>query len=172
MTTDTIIWLLPLPPVLAFFLIILFTNRNKALSHSIAIGAALLSWFGSMVIFWRAVQVEHFGEHPFSSSIPWFPTGLTNFRIGVLVDPLTAVVLFFVAWTVLMIFIYSVGYNNFGQPKGDHDKPGLQPHGATLTDEHGHSHKVPSIEPMYSRFFAFIGLFASGCIPWLSQTTC
>ena len=162
MTTDTIIWLLPLPPVLAFFLIILFTNRNKVLSHSIAICAALLSWFGSMVIFWRAVQVEHFGEHPFSSSIPWFPTGLTHFRIGVLVDPLTAVVLFFVAWTVLMIFIYSVGYNNFGQPKGDHDKPGLQPHGATLTDEHGHSHKVPSIEPMYSRFFAFIGLFAFG----------
>jgi NADH-quinone oxidoreductase subunit L len=162
MTTETIIWLIPLPPVLAFFLIILFTNRNKVLSHSIAIGAALLSWFGSMVIFWRAVQVEHFGEHPFSSSIPWFPTGLTHFQIGVLVDPLTAVVLFFVAWTVLMIFIYSVGYSNFGQPQGDHDRPGLQPHGATLTDEHGHSHKVPSIEPMYSRFFAFLGLFAFG----------
>ena len=79
-----------------------------------------------------------------------------------LVDPLTAVTLFFVAWTVLMIFIYSVGYHNFGQPKGDHDQQGLQPHGATVTDEHGHTHKVPSIEPMYSRFFAFIGLFAFG----------
>ena len=37
-----------------------------------------------------------------------------------------------------MIFIYSIGYHNYGQPKGDHDKPGLQPHGATIADEHGH----------------------------------
>jgi NADH-quinone oxidoreductase subunit L len=61
-----------------------------------------------------------------------------------------------------MIFIYSVGYSNFGQPKGDHDAPGLPPHGATVEDEHGHKHRVPSIEPMYSRFFAFISLFAFG----------
>ena len=59
-----------------------------------------------------------------------------------------------------MIFVYSVGYHNYGQPKGDHDHPGLPPHGATVTDEHGHTHTVPSIEPMYSRFFAFISLFA------------
>ena len=31
-----------------------------------------------------------------------------------------------------------------------------------LEDEHGHKHRVPSIEPMYSRFFAFISLFAFG----------
>ncbi len=162
MTTEQITWLLPLPPVLAFFLIILFTNRRKALSHGIAVLAALLSWFGSMVVIFRALQVEHFGEHPIESSIPWLPTGDTSFYIGILVDPLTVASLLFVAWTVLMIFIYSVGYHNFGQPKGDHDRPGLPPHGATLTDEHGHSHQVPSIEPMYSRFFAFIGLFAFG----------
>jgi NADH-quinone oxidoreductase subunit L len=67
--------------------------------------------------------------------------------------------LFFVAWTVLMIFLYSVGYHNFGQPMGDHDHPGLPPHGAT---EHGRA--IPSIEPMYSRFFAFISLFAFGML--------
>jgi hypothetical protein len=39
-----IIWLLPLPPLLSFFVIILFTNKNKALSHGIAVGAAGLSW--------------------------------------------------------------------------------------------------------------------------------
>ena len=61
-----------------------------------------------------------------------------------------------------MIFIYSIGYHNFGQPKGDHDRPGLPPHGATVQDMHGHRHMVPSVEPMYSRFFAFIGLFAFG----------
>lgn len=162
MTTELLIWLIPLPPVLAFFLIVLFTNKNKALSHSVAIGAAGLSWLGSMVVFVRALGVEHLGEHPFASSIPWLPTGETWFKIGVLIDPLGAAVLFFVAWTIFMIFLYSVGYHNFGQPQGDHDRPGLPPHGATVTDEHGHQHSVPSIEPMYSRFFAFLGLFAFG----------
>lgn len=161
MATETIIWLIPLPPLLAFFLIVLFTNRKRALSHSIAIGAALLSWLGSMIIFYRALQEEHFSA--FTSSIKWLPTGFgTWLEIGVRIDPFSAATIFFVAWTILMIFIYSVGYHNFGRPKGDHDQKGLPPHGATLTDEHGHKHTVPSLEPMYSRFFAFIGLFAFG----------
>lgn len=162
MTIESLVWFIPLPPLLAFFLIILLTNRRKKASHVIAIGAVLLSWLASMVVYWYANQVEHLGEHPISSSIPWIPTGDTWLSIGVQIDPLSAVTLFFVAWTVLMIFIYSVGYNNFGQPKGDHDRPGLPPHGATVSDVQGHTHKVPSIEPMYSRFFAFIGLFAFG----------
>ncbi|HJR81560.1 MAG TPA: NADH-quinone oxidoreductase subunit L [Anaerolineales bacterium] len=164
MTTEALMWLIPPPPILAFALIVLFTNRSKALSHTIAVGAAFLSWLGSMTVFVRALGVEHLGEHPFEYSVPWLPLGEsvdTYFRIGVLVDPLTAAVLFFVAWTVLMIFLYSVGYHNFGQPKGDHDHKGLPPHGATV-EEHGHKHVVPSVEPMYSRFFAFIGLFAFG----------
>jgi len=161
MTTETLIWLIPLPPVLAFFLIVLFTNKNKALSHTLAVGAAFLSWLGSMIVFVRALGVEHLGEHPFESSLNWLPTGDTWFRIGVLVDPLSAAVLFFVAWTVLMIFIYSVGYHNYGQPEGDQDVKGLPPRGA-IVNAHGHKHAVPSVEPMYSRFFAFIGLFAFG----------
>jgi NADH-quinone oxidoreductase subunit L len=164
MTTETLMWLIPLPPVLAFGLIVLFTNRSKWLSHTIAVGAAFLSWLGSMIVFARALGVEHLGEHPFESSVAWLPLGQsvdTYFNIGVLVDPTTAAVLFFVAWTIFMIFLYSVGYQNFGQPKGDHDHKGLPPHGATV-EEHGHKHTVPSVEPMYSRFFAFLGLFAFG----------
>jgi NADH-quinone oxidoreductase subunit L len=162
MTIETLIWLIPLPPLLAFFFIVLFSHRSNPFSHFLAIGAAALSWLGSMIVFVQALRVENLGEHPFVSSIPWFPTGDTWFRIGIQIDPLSAVTLFFVAWTVLMIFIYSVGYHNFGQPKGDHDRPGLPPHGATIADPHGHTHSIPSIEPMYARFFAFIGLFAFG----------
>jgi NADH-quinone oxidoreductase subunit L len=161
MTTETLIWLIPLPPVLAFFLIVLFTNKNKALSHTIGVGAAALSFIGSMVVFVRALGAEHLGGHPFESAVNWLPTGDTWFRIGVLIDPLGAAVLFFVAITIFMIFLYSVGYHNYGQPVGDHDVKGLPPHGATV-EEHGHRHIVPSVEPMYSRFFAFLGLFAFG----------
>ena len=129
MTTEILIWLIPLPPVLAFFLIVLLTNRSKALSHTIAVGAASLSWIGSMIVFARALGAEHLGEHPFESSINWLPTGDTWFRVGVLVDPLTAVTLFFVSITIFMIFLYSVGYQNYGQPDGDcrRGHPGSQP---------------------------------------------
>lgn len=160
MNTETLIWLIPLPPLLAFVLIILFTNRWKALSHWLAIGAAFLSWAASMVVFFRAVRTEDLAKAPFGSTVNWLPMGKSWLQIGVQIDPLSAVVLFFVAWTILMIFIYSVGYHNYGQPAGDHDQKGLPPQGAILQDEHGHSHRVPSVEPMYSRFFAFISLFA------------
>jgi NADH-quinone oxidoreductase subunit L len=157
MSTENLIWLVPVAPLLSFFLILLFTRKSNALSHTVAIAAAAISWVLGMLVFGAALGAEHLGEHPFASSIGWLPTGNTVFNIGVMIDPLSAVVLFFVAWTVLMIFIYSVGYHNFGAPKGAHDEPGLPPHGA---EEHGHH--VPSIEPMYARFFAFISLFAFG----------
>jgi NADH-quinone oxidoreductase subunit L len=162
MTIETLIWLIPLPPLLSFFLIVLLTRRQRALSHTLAVGAAILSWAASMVVFVTALRAVNLAENPLVSSIHWLPTGTSWFDIGVQVDPLTAVTLFFVAWTILMIFLYSVGYHNFGQPQGDHDRAGLPPHGATVTDAHGHTNMVPSVEPMYSRFFAFISLFAFG----------
>jgi NADH-quinone oxidoreductase subunit L len=157
--TETLLWLIPLPPLLAFFIIVLFTHKRNALSHWLAIGAAGLSWLGGMIVFIQSLGVENLAEHPFRSTVAWLPTGSTALNIGISLDPLSAVTLFFVVWTVLMIFIYSVGYHNYGQPAGKADKPGLPPHGAEFK-EHGHTHRVPSIEPMYARFFALISLFA------------
>jgi NADH-quinone oxidoreductase subunit L len=112
-----------------------------------------------MIIFVKAISIPHLAENSIGSSINWIPTGITSLKIGVTVDPLTAVMLLFVAWTVLMIFIYSIGYHNFGQPVGAKDRPGLPPQGAMVVDK-GHKHLVPSIDPLYSRFFALISLFA------------
>ncbi len=161
MTPENIIWLLPLPPLLAFFIIVLFTNKSNKTSHIVGVGAAALSWAGAMYVFVQSLGVDHFGEHPFVDSIKWLPLGEEWLEIGIRIDPLSSAVVFFVGITIFMIFLYSVGYHNFGQPKGDHDKKGFPPHGATV-EEHGHKHVVPSVEPMYARFFAFIGLFAAG----------
>jgi NADH-quinone oxidoreductase subunit L len=166
MNINILIWLIPLPPLLSFFVIMLFTNPRKALSHYIAVGAAGLSWLLGMIVFFFAIFTKGLAEHPFGSAINWLPIGgdgaaFHPFQIGVRIDPLSAVVLFFVVWTVLMIFIYSIGYHNYGQPKGEHDVPGLPPHGATIRNKKAKgSIHVPSIEPMYSRFFALISLFA------------
>ena len=161
MAFETLIWLIPLPPLLAFFLIMLFTRNHRAVSHWVALVGAGLAWLASMVIFFQVMNREDLAEKPLFSVLNWLPLGSSWFQIGVQVDPLTAVSLFFVAWTVLMIFIYSVAYHNFGQPVGNHDHPGLPPHGATIKDGR-REHKVMSVEPMYSRFFAMISLFAFG----------
>jgi len=151
MRPEILTLLIPLPPLVAFGLIVLFTNRSNRLSHSLAIGAMLLSWGMAMAVFVAAVTTPHLGEHPIELSFPWLPTGATWLSLGVLIDPLGAVSLFFVAWTCLAIFVYSVGYHNFGQPRDPNDRPGLTPHAG-------------GIEPMYARFFAFISLFAFGML--------
>ncbi len=151
MQIETLIWLIPLPPILAFFTIVLGTNRSNRLSHIIAIGSMVVSWGLAMVVFFNAVTTEGLGHHPFHSSIAWIPTGDTALQIGVLIDPLGALALFFVAWTCLAIFLYSVGYNNYGKPRDPEDRAGLPP-------------RAGGIEPMYARFFAFISLFAFGML--------
>jgi NADH-quinone oxidoreductase subunit L len=151
MQPELLTWLIPLPPILAFFLIVLWANRNNRLSHTLAIGAMLISWGLAMTVFGMAVTSEHLGQHPIASSIPWLQTGETYFNIGVLIDPLSAVTLFFVAWTCLAIFVYSIGYHNFGKKRDPEDRAGLPP-------------KAGGIEPMYARFFAFISLFAFGML--------
>src|SRR3989304_1120150 len=151
MQTDLLTWLIPLPPLLAFGLIVLFDHRNNRLSHSLAIGAMALSWGLGMAVFWSAVTTEHLAEHPIASSIPWLPTGSSALRIGVFVDPLAAVTLFFVVWTCLAIFVYSVGYHNFGAARDPQDLAGAPP-------------RAGGVDPMYARFFAFISLFAFGML--------
>jgi NADH-quinone oxidoreductase subunit L len=152
MPSDLLTWLIPVPPLLAFFLIVLFTNKDKVLSHTLALAGIGLSWIWSLSIFIRVLGIEHFGhaENVIASAIPWLPVGTETLPMGVLVDPLTAVMLFFVSLACLMIFIYSVGYSNFGKPRDPHDQPGQPPHNG--------------IEPLYSRFFAFLSLFAFGML--------
>ena len=71
--------------------------------------------------------------------------------MGVMVDPLTAIMLFFVSITCLCIFVYSTGYQNAGMPEGKHNKKGEPPEAGT-------------VEVMYSRFFAYISLFAAAML--------
>lgn len=159
MNVELITWLIPVPPLLAFFIIFLATYKKNALSHTVAIAAAAVSWLLSMIIVFFAVSNPRQIKTGIISDIAWIPTGDTWFEIGVQVDALTAIMLFFVAWTILMIFIYSIGYHNYGSPKSSQDVPGLPPQGVEVVEE-GHTHRIPSIEPMYARFFGYIGLFA------------
>jgi NADH-quinone oxidoreductase subunit L len=151
MPTTLLIWLIPLPPLLAFGLIVLWAHRSHRLSTALAVGAMTLSWALGLIVFAVAVGTEHLGAEPFASSIPWLPLGTEVLRLGVLVDPLSAITLFFVVWTCLAIFVYSIGYHNFGKRRDPEDRPGLPP-------------KAGGVDPLYARFFAFISLFAFGML--------
>lgn len=72
----------------------------------------------------------------------------TWFRLGVAVDPLSAIMLFMVPFAVSMIFIYSVGYHNWGQKNGTF--LGIPNHGMQ--------------EPLIGRFFAMMSLFAGAML--------
>jgi len=114
MTNQTLLWLLLAFPLASFLLIVLLTNKNKALSHTVAVGAALLNFVVAMTLVFRALKFDlhHLAETPFSSVINWLPLGEGFFTIGLRLDPLSTFTLFFVGWTVQMIFRYSVGYHN------------------------------------------------------------
>jgi NADH-quinone oxidoreductase subunit L len=148
------IWLIPIPPLLAFALIVLFTNRSKAASHTLAIGLMGVSWVMSWLVFFKTLNLANFGARVIQIATNWLPfgspaLGTQPLPMGALVDPLTGLMLFFVPLACLLIFIYSVGYSNFGVPPDPHDVPGTPPHG---------------VEPLYSRFFAYLSLFAFGML--------
>src|SRR5512135_2842562 len=150
-TLVTFVWLIPLLPLLSFFTIMLFARGRDRLSHTIAIGAMLISFVLAQIIFWNVIgNGEELAAHPIAMSIPWLPQGLNTLRMGVLVDPLTAAMLFMVPIACLMIIFYSVGYSNFNKKRDAHDQPGFPPHRGR--------------EPMYSRFFAFLSLFAGAML--------
>jgi len=133
-----LIWLIPVFPLLAFALIILVTHDDKKLSTYLAWGGIGLSWIISWGIFFQAIAFSHhLGEEPFQLNLLSIPTGSSTLLLGFMVDPLTAVMLFMVPFVCLMIFIYSKGYM------------GLD---------------TALVDPQYSRFFAYISLFACGML--------
>jgi len=154
-------WLIPVGPLLAFFIISLLTSRSKmtpatsaaygghhpdydgmdvpivtdrsrVVSIIIGMSGALSAWILSLRVVFEALAVQDFGKNVLASSLDWMDTGLTAFRMGVLVDPLTVIMLIMVPLAVTMIFIYSIGYM--------------------------------ANDPRQARFFALISLFAGAML--------
>lgn len=145
----SVTWVVPIPPFLAFLAILLFLNKNKRGSALTAIGAALLSCVLGWGIAFASFFRDHFGEHPVDEAIYTIPTGATEFVIGYAVDPANALMLFMVPFLVLMIFIYSSGYMSFPHHLQASQYPTAYAQGK---------------DPRYSRFMAYICLFATGML--------
>jgi NADH-quinone oxidoreductase subunit L len=133
-------WLIPLFPLASFAIIVLFTNRNRLLSTWIAWIGIGLAWILGWTVFF--LSWSNFPDltppvHNYPLPLYSIPTGAVELTVGFQVDTLTGLMLFMVPFVCLMIFIYSRGYMNFG------------------TD---------AVDSRYSRFFAYISLFACGML--------
>lgn len=142
-------WVVPIPPFLAFLAIVLWTNSNKTMSSLIAIGGASISLVLGWMIALLAFTTGHFGEHPVDNRLFGIPTGSTEIVVGYALDPANALMLFMVTFLLVMIFVYSSGYMTFPGHLRKEDYP--------LAEK---QHK----DPRYSRFFAYISLFATGML--------
>jgi len=111
-SADYLPWLILFFPLLSFLMIVLFTARNRIVSQTIALSAISLSWVLSLVEFYRVVWEKdvELGKEVFGSQVDWFEAGTHTFKMGVMVDPLTAYMLLMVPLACLLIFIYSLGY--------------------------------------------------------------
>ena len=155
---ENLIYLIPLLPLLAFAVIVLFANRSKKLSGLIAIIAIATSWVISWWVVFQAIATEHFYEHPINLPIMELPTGSVTLHLGFTVDSLTAIMLFMVPFVCLMIFIYSWGYMGIGKPTAAEDEHGGHGGGP------GWPAGATNVDLLASRFFAYISLFACGML--------
>jgi NADH-quinone oxidoreductase subunit L len=156
-TLLTMTWLIPAVPLLVFFIIALVAHRSRTLSWILAwagvITSLVLSWIVALSVL--GVGVHELEEHPvqIAGALDWLPVGNylegTWLRMGVAVDPIGAVMLMMVSFAVTMIFIYSVGYHNWGHGLGTHK--GEPQH--DLTEE-----------PLLARFFGYMSLFAGSML--------
>ncbi len=101
-------WLIPVLPFLAFACIGLILHRWSKSSAALSIAAIGISWILSVLIAWQVFTGSP--EQVFEMSFRWLDMPGLNVDMGILVDPLTAVMLIVVTTVALLVQIYSLGY--------------------------------------------------------------
>ncbi len=103
-------WLLPLLPVLAFAVTGLFTQRSKNLTVGIVVGVFAICFAISCGIGLEVLGGAATMNQPIEYGLEWLRLGALTIEAGILIDPLTAMMLFVVCLVALLVAIYSIGY--------------------------------------------------------------
>ena len=103
-------YLIPLFPALAFLIIAPFTRREKNLSATIAIVMMALALAFSVFVALATVNYQITMGDPYVMKTVWAHIGAVELAMGVLIDPLTALMLVIVTLVSLLVYIYSVSY--------------------------------------------------------------
>lgn len=103
-------WLIPLLPAIAFVIIGMVTRSYGKLSALIAVSMSTVSFLLSSGAAYAVVANGITVEMPFVQRLSWMHVGSVDISMGVLIDPLTAMMLMVVSTVSLLVQIYSCGY--------------------------------------------------------------
>lgn len=103
-------WLMPILPLLAFVVTGLFTGRSK----NVTIGIVLAAFVANLILA-TGIGIEVLGgaatmTNPIEYGVEWLRIGDFVIECGVLIDPLTATMLFVVMLVATLVGVYSIGY--------------------------------------------------------------
>ena len=106
-----LLWLIPLLPLLSFLVVVFgliagpARQRDPRLAGYVVIAGISGSFFLAILAFLTSLEGVRL-----DSRLSWFRLGSTHFELGVLLDPLTAVMLLVVTVVSLLVQVYSQGY--------------------------------------------------------------
>lgn len=110
MISEGVVWAIFLLPLASFVIISLiirpFLDRFSILSGLLLIAALSVSFALSIRVLWSANHETIPGFEPH----PWLDLGSASIELGLLLDPLTNVMLVVVTGISLMVQVYSLGY--------------------------------------------------------------
>jgi NADH-quinone oxidoreductase subunit L len=102
------LWLIPASPFVAFAVIGLLTRPWRRLSAAVSVFAMSLSFMFALGAFFFQLR-----QGPAVQSVirvAWFTTGTLSASVGLLLDPLSAVMLVVITTVGLLVQVYSLGY--------------------------------------------------------------
>ena len=105
MVNASLAYLIPFFPLLSFVILIFFGKRFGERSAWIAVGASSLS-----LCFSAPFVLGTLGGQTFTHEFAWLTLRNHPFFFGILVDPLSAMMLFVVTVVGTLIILYSIGY--------------------------------------------------------------
>ena len=111
-------YLIPLFPALAFLIIGPFTRQEKNLSATIAITMMSLAFAFSIFVALATVNYQITMNDPYVMKALWAQIGDVKLTMGVLIDPLAAMMLVIVTLVSLLVYIYSVSYMEHDEGMG------------------------------------------------------
>ena len=98
-------WLIPLLPAMAFVIIGMITRSYGKLSAAIAVCMSFISFLLSSGVTYALVNYGISVEQPFVQQLNWMHIGSVSISMGVLIDPLTAMMLMVVSTVSLLVQI-------------------------------------------------------------------
>ena len=100
-------WLIPVVPLVAFFVIAFFGKRFPGRGADVGIFATAISFLLSATVAWRVIQDGTFHHE---ASLTWFELSSFELELGMRIDGLAAMMFVVVTTVSLLVQIYSTSY--------------------------------------------------------------